>query len=80
MISLSRALANLFGVLRSIDRLRVFRAIAPIRFPRWTDDDWLFVAAEGVDEVRSRIMPVNRKYPLRSYSKLAVTTSRKNEG
>ena len=27
--------------------------------------DWLFVAAEGVDEVRSRIMPVNRKYPLK---------------
>ena len=51
--------------LRGIDRLRVFRAIAPIRFPRWTDDDWLFVAAEGVDEVRSRIMPVNRKYPLK---------------
>ena len=37
----------------------------------------MFVAAEGVDEVRSRIMPVNRKYPLRCYSKLAITKTRK---
>ena len=27
--------------------------------------------------MRSRIMPVNRKYPLRCYSKLAITKSRK---
>ena len=34
----------------------------------------------ATDEVRSRIMPVNRRYPLKVLLKLAITTSRKNEG
>jgi 23S rRNA (adenine2503-C2)-methyltransferase len=34
----------------------------------------------ATDEVRSQIMPVNRKYPLKSCSKLAITTWRKSEG
>ncbi len=54
-----------FHSLRGIDRLTIIRATAPIRFPQSTDDGWLFVAAAGVDEVRSKIMPVNRKYPLK---------------
>jgi hypothetical protein len=56
-VALSRALANLFGVLRGIDRLFILRATAPLRFP----DGPTTAVCLSVRSVSKKLVRVARK-------------------